>query len=112
MQQAYISETANKMGNWQIIGYSAPGDQGKTTNFEYTETVTFGAEGTVELSTTDQVGWNAKNNNKLNDCASGINWTVKVKASSTKAGEATFTAGVANKSTCLALTPTFENIGK
>jgi len=64
------------------------------------------------LTSKDKIGWNAKNSVKLNDCGANINWQVKVKKSDLSEGDATFTSVVLNQSTCLALTPNFEKIGK
>lgn len=113
LQQAYISESATYYGNWTTIGYSAPGDKGVTQNFTYTETASF-TDGKAALTTSNVVGWNAANNAKLNDCPAALNWTVSVKASSSTSGEAAFTAALVsgNRSKCLALTPSFELIGK
>lgn len=118
LEQAFISERGNALGNWAVIGYAAPGEKttsgastSKTTNFEYTETATFESD-TLALSSTDVVGWNAQNNQKLNDCPSQVNWTVSAKASESTSGEATFTAKVVDHTNCLALTPSFENVGK
>ena len=121
LQQAYISESV-AIGDWGVIGYKGPGDEdvksdltggGKshTTNFEYTESQTF-VNNTVALGSSDIIGWNAKNLAKLNDCASAINWQVKVKENTNSAGDAEFTATVLNQATCLALAPNFEKIGK
>lgn len=121
LQQAYISESV-AMGTWGVIGYKGPGEEdtksglaggGKShnTNFEYTESQTF-TNNTTALTDSDKIGWNAKNKVKLNDCADAINWQVKVKKSDLSEGDATFTSVVLNQSTCLALTPNFEKIGK
>ena len=49
---------------------------------------------------------------KLNDCGPAVNWTVAVAKSADAAGEAKFTPALANKADCLALTPSFETLGK
>lgn len=120
LQQAYISESI-KVGTWGIIGYKGPGEEktasaanggakSATTNFTYEDATGF-SENTAEISA-NKVGWAASNNAKLNDCAAAKNWTVTVGANGTTAGEATFTAAVANGATCTALTPNFDKIGK
>jgi hypothetical protein len=122
MQQAYVSE-AMAIGNWGIIGYKGPGDNtagsatggasSKTTNFKYNDAATGYAENTVALAT-GITGLSAENIAKLNDCIPAVNWTVAVEAVSgtgVAAGEAKFTATVANTS-CSELTPTFATIGK
>ena len=113
MQQAYISEAGTVLGNYKIIGYSTPGEGGKTTNFDYTEATRSWDKNTVELSSSAITNaWQAASRVKLNDCAIGQTWTVSVAASSTNAGEATFTAAVPSGDGCDALTPSFDKIGK
>lgn len=120
LQQAYISESV-KVGTWGIIGYKGPGEEktasattggakSATTNFTYEDATGFN-DNTAEISA-NKVGWAASNNAKLNDCAAAKNWTVTVGANGTTAGEATFTAAIANGATCTALTPNFDKIGK
>ena len=110
MQQAYFSES-NFVGSWKLIGYKAPGTGSGTTNFTY-------AGATISGETTTSAvpnAWSAKNNVKLNDCASAENnWAVKVTpntASTSAAADVTFESKVLNDE-CRALTPTFETIGK
>ena len=122
LQQAYISESV-KVGTWGIIGYKGPGEEktasgtsggakSATTNFTYEDATGF-TDNTAEISA-NKVGWTASNNAKLNDCPTDKNWTVTVGANGTTAGEATFTAAIksANSTTCTALTPNFDKIGK
>ena len=115
MQQAYYSESA-VAGGWTLIGYTAPND-GQTTNFVY-------GIGSIALDNStavnsETVGWQASNGKALNDCAgvasltkktnlSTANWSVAVKGDATSL---TFNAA-ANGAGCVALTPTFSNIGK
>ncbi|MCQ2122868.1 MAG: hypothetical protein MJZ25_01655 [Fibrobacter sp.] len=113
LQQAYISEAGTVLGNYKIIGYSTPGQADKTTNFDYTEATRSWDNNTVALSTTDiEDAWQAASRVKLNDCAIGQKWSMKVKASSTNAGEATFTAVLPTSDNCAPLTPSYSNIGK
>ena len=118
LQQAYFSESG-KAGGWQLIGYLAP-NSGTTTNFTY-------GRGSIEtaasatLSTTATTGWQAANNQNLNDCAAvsgatangditGAHWTVTLAAAD-GAQDITFAAS-AGDAGCVALTPTFDKIGK
>ena len=113
LQQAYISEAGTVLGNYKIIGYSTPGEGNMTTNFNYTEATRTWDKNTVALTTTAITNaWQAKSRVKLNDCAIGQAWSVSVAASSTNAGEATFTAVVPTGTGCDALTPSFTKIGK
>lgn len=112
MQQAYISENGTVLGNYKVIGYSTPGEGNQTTNFDYTENDQSWDKNTVALTTSDiDNAWQAKSRVKLNDCDESSVWSVSVKASSTNAGEATFTAKVPSDD-CEALTPSFTKIGK
>lgn len=109
LQQAYFSES-NMAGGWQLIGYQAP-NNGTTTNFEYGIELPIGAQSSDALST-GKVGWNAKNKVALNECSSAVNWTVTLsKASGTTSADISFAAS-AGATGCVALTPTFDKIGK
>ena len=118
LQNAYIAETGDQLGNWFYIGYKGPGDVttkgsktaaevSASTNFVYTGDIT----GSVTLSSTGVVGWKAANKAKLNDCngdSSTWNWQIKV-ASGSAAGEATYTP-VIGSADCEVLTPSFASI--
>ena len=120
LQQAYFSESL-KAGGWQLIGYLAP-NSGSTTNFVY-------GIGTLATATSTEspegvVGWQAGNKANLNDCAavanatdvnankniSGAHWTVTMKYT-TGSNDLGFDAS-AGTASCIALTPTFDKIGK
>ena len=109
LQDAYASE-ANKVGTWQLIGYVAPGaskagDDGSTTNFTYTGSVTAAAD-IAEFS--KDGAWKAQNNVALNDCVKDQGyWSIKVEDAS-NGNSLKYTA----TTSCSALTPSFENIGK
>lgn len=102
-------------GGWTLIGYTAPND-GSTTNFVY-------GIGDIALDNSTEVtaatvGWQAANLKDLNDCKAGAGtakqklttarWTVEVVGTSTSL---TFDSE-ADGAGCVALTPTFANIGK
>ncbi len=70
LQQAYVSEAA-AYGSWKLIGYTAPGDGGVTTNFTFTA-VGLLADNASATVATENV-WTAKNNTKMNDCVSAAN---------------------------------------
>ena len=109
LQQAYFSES-NMAGGWQLIGYQAP-NNGSTTNFEYGLSLPIGNQSSDALSE-GKVGWNAKNKVALNECSSAVNWTVTLsKASGTTSADISFAAS-AGATGCVALTPTFDKIGK
>lgn len=119
LQQAYFSESL-KAGGWTIIGYAAPGVNGLTTNFAYGMGSGI-ATNTATAVTSSTVGWTAHNLAKLNECTGASrtgsnteatgNWQVSIQAAA-GAQDLTFDAKVNGGADCLALTPTFENIGK
>ena len=113
LQQAYFSES-NKAGGWQLIGYMAPGNNSETTNFKYTpEDIAPSASN--DLSKGTPKGWAASNNLNLNECKAGKNWSVTLGSTQTGSANSqadiTFTAS-AGAAGCVALTPTFDKIGK
>ena len=92
-----------------MIGYTAPGDDGVTTNFTFTAVGLLADNASATVATANV--WTAKNNTKMNDCVSAANnWTISTGAIGS-AGQDTYTAAVANVD-CKALTPTFDKIGK
>lgn len=108
LQQAYVAES-NAIGGWTLIGYTAPGASGVTTNFTYTGAVT--ANETVTVETAD--AFKAASNVDLNDCKAASAWAVKVTPG--VGGAVTFTSTIAAASgsgtgSCDALTPTFTKI--
>ena len=109
LQQAYFSES-NMAGGWQLIGYSAP-NNGSTTNFTYGNSLGITAQNSDALSAS-KIGWDAKNNVALNECASAVNWTVTLsKSTGTTSDDIRFAAS-AGDAGCVALPPTFDKIGK
>ena len=104
LQDAYAVE-ANHMGDWNQIGYSAPGTRSTsakyfTDNFEYTDTFTKA-----------KATWTAKAKVVLNACNKG-SWTLEAQeAKSTTDADKnyiTFTAG--GDSECTGLTPSFVKL--
>ena len=117
LQQAYFSES-NMAGGWQLIGYMAPGSNSETTNFKYDpDGIPVGESD--ELSDA-VVGWKAGNKVTLNECATAsggavsYHWTVTLsKTTATTGGNADVAfAASAGDAGCVALTPTFDKIGK
>ena len=117
LQNAYIAESGDMLGNWFLIGYKGPGDvttKGTKTTAETSESTNFiytgEFAGSVALAT-GGVGWKAANKAKLNDCAgtgTTWNWTISVAAGQA-AGEATYTPGIPSPD-CEVLTPSFKAI--
>lgn len=112
LQQAYFSES-NMAGGWQLIGYSAP-NNGSTTNFKYD--VGGIAKDASDALGSNQVGWQAANKANLNECTgdgSTFNWTVTLsKETGTSQDDIKFAASAGSNAGCVALTPTFDKIGK
>ncbi len=101
-------------GGWQLIGYMAPGVNSKTTNFEY-DPGSIAVDASAKLDGTGKTGWQAKNPQNLNECQGGsFHWTVKLtSASATTNGNADVAfEAKADAAGCVALTPTFDKIGK
>lgn len=125
LQQAYVSESGENYGDFNIIGYQAPGEKGsagedssKTTNFAYIGGGTY-TEGSAKLEASEVETWFAVARVKLNDCAAGKKWSVTVQSAGSGAAGADavkFVAYVPEKSSkdvnCQALTPSFDKIGK
>ena len=112
LQDAYAVE-ANKLGSWQMIGYSAPGElkgglntgdsrKYNTTNFKYTE------------GDAASVDWTATANVKLNDCPlSTGKWAFKSVFTAGEQDQGNYTLSFTdNNSTaaCKGLTPSFERV--
>lgn len=111
MQEAYFSES-NHIGNWTIIGYTAPGSgtatSGSTTNFNYAQGGTY-AGNTIAANPSETEVWTATAKVVLNDCGTEDYWYVTATVTSAKVS---FDAKLSDETNCLTLTPTFTNIGK
>lgn len=121
LQNAYISEKGDSVGNWYKIGYNGPGEwkvsattktsesgaQTASTNFTYTDGLAPAPLSTLSKTTAMTIA----NIAKLNDCDKGDNWTVSIAAgaSGTAAGEAVYTSEIKGTG-CDALTPNFAAI--
>ena len=121
LQQAYFSEN-NQIGGWDMIGYIAP-NGGETTNFYYGAAIAH--TGSASQNAKNVVGWAADNKVTLNECVAGTvmktakatnattgsHWIVEVSVNTGTQADVTFDAS-ANGAGCVALTPSFANIGK
>ena len=101
MQDAYISETSDSIGNWKAIGYQ----MNNSSVFTYS-----GAANTVALTTGMPNAWVATSNVALNDCAKDKKWTLNVIANETTGGSAVYTAVIEDEPNCRQLTPSFEKL--
>ena len=109
MIEAYAQE-AYKAGDWNQIGYTAPGDKKSSGSFESNEFIYVGGlDG-------EQGTWSAENRHKLDDCLSGagVGWeltaTVQSEGSS-KAGQASIAIGT-GRPECMGLTTSFVKLAK
>ena len=109
MVEAYAQE-AYKAGDWNQIGYTAPGKKISSGSFESGEfRYTGGLTGTNGL-------WEATALHKLDDCAANTKgWVLTAEvepASSTKAGEVTVKLGENLDAKCTGLTTSFAKLAK
>jgi len=121
LQQAYFSESL-KAGGWQLIGYSAPGNNGLTTNFAYGMGNKIASNTAVSVSGTPTV-WVATNLANLNECSgtagtAGMNtsasgpWKVTIQQGTGNANQDLIFDASVTGAGCQALTPSFDKIGK
>jgi len=110
MQDAYFQEKG-QVGNWQQIGYSAPGE--KKNTYSYTSNVfAFSGNETCGGTTTNACEWVAKPKTKLNDCTTAMKW--QLNATNTNASgdifeKFTLTDGSSDNE-CLALTASWTSL--
>ena len=107
LQQAFFSER-NAIGDWKIVGYSAPGTNSQTTNFTYSDETSY-EDNTVTTAPTTDI-WRATARVTLNDCK-GTNAYWGVKGAISNSAEITFATGLGDETNCLTLTPNFKTIG-
>lgn len=121
MQDAFVNETGNAYGSWNIIGYLAPGQKengdhtaasGSTNNFSYAQAGSYDeTKETAALTGKATSVWVATSTGNLNDCNSGSTWTVQI-SKTTDAAAANYDGVYSDATNCKALTPQFANIGK
>lgn len=115
LQDAYVAEKGDKLGNWNEIGYKMPSGGA----FEY-------YDGTTKVTATDgkssvdaassalasglENAWQAMPIVALNDCkANDKAWVINITANGNEGGVALYEATNAS-SDCLALTPSFTKL--
>ncbi len=113
LQQAYVTETS-RLGKFNAIGYTPPGDLTKGKNGEESETVNFkytSESGVSGQNDSSVAGWKATNKVPLNNCVKDKPWTSKFELDSLKVTEVKIdTANVTGKvaaGDCGSLTPQF-----
>jgi len=104
LQDAFIAENGNVIGQFSKIGYEMP-TNGKA--FKYTDKV---SAATVDLTASLADAWEGESIVALNNCASGSKWNLQAKTSSTGNG-ASWTASITGTN-CDALTPRFTDLSR
>lgn len=106
LQDAFVLEKANGVvGNWQEIGYSAPGagssESYASENFKY-----YSGMSAAGSNHTEAAAWTAEAKKPLNDCDAGGKWILKVTADGTNVK---YENG-ASTSQCVNLTPAWSGL--
>ena len=110
MVEAYAQE-AYAAGDWNQIGYTAPGEKKASGSFESGEFIYTGGV------TSSKGTWHAQNRHKLDDCTAnntkawGLEATVQPE-SSTAAGQVSITLETGLDAKCLGLTTSFAKLVK
>lgn len=113
MQEAYVAEQGNAIGNFQTIGYVVPGGKsgettGSTTNFTYAQSGTY-SDGSAVNPNGAKV-WSATSKAKLNDCTADEHWILNATIAANSDG-VTWESDALDEG-CKALTPNFDKIAK
>lgn len=75
LQEAHVTDK-NTLGNWNDIGYKAPGDgNGESKNFCYSQG-TLTASMDIASNEEGVIGWGATNKNPLKDCLANSWWSI------------------------------------
>lgn len=75
LQEAHVTNK-NTLGNWNDIGYKAPGDgNGESKNFCYSQG-TLTASMDIASNEEGVIGWGATNKNPLKDCLANSWWSI------------------------------------
>ena len=112
LQDAYVAEQGNAIGNFVTIGYTVPGTanaektEGSTTNFTFAQVGSY-TDGSITDASAQEV-WTATNKATLNDCTGAANWGLQVTVS-TSDGATWKTKALSDD--CKALTPNFDKVG-
>ena len=110
MVEAYAQE-AYKAGDWNQIGYTAPGDKKSSGSFESNEFIYTGGMSGVKGT------WFAQNRHKLDDCLSTyVNpWRLEAEVEgegSSKAGQVKISIPSGGEPKCTGLTTSFSKLAK
>lgn len=96
---AYAAEKS-EIGNWEAIGYEAPGVVASTKSSSHTNVINYTSTGTNGAT------WTATPVNALNECTTGMNWSLTATATATNVTVADASIGTA----CKALTPNWSGL--
>lgn len=77
LQDAFLAEKSTP-GNWKGIGYIAPGNNGTTSNFCYSQGALTSDTATTEQFNSGVIGWGARSLVSLNDCGAGAWWSLVI----------------------------------
>ncbi|MBQ3715747.1 MAG: type II secretion system protein [Fibrobacter sp.] len=108
--EAYAQE-AYKAGDWNQIGYTAPGDKKASGSFESNEFKYYGGVASGKGT------WKAENVHKLDDCtvqAGTAAWDLEAEVEgplSSKAGQVSITVNT-GRPECMGLTTSFSKLAK
>ena len=109
MQDAYFQEKGD-VGNWVVIGYSAPGEKGAGGSSYASNVFTYTGD---DCGSGTACNWVATPKTKLNDCTPDMQWELTATASGDNGSGAytAFTIGIGTSdSECLALTASWDNL--
>lgn len=73
LQDAYVAESGDYIGNWTAIGYSMPSE---TSTFKFTDDGSYDSKNSAAIPTSKTALWSAEAKSALNDCDKGSHWTL------------------------------------
>lgn len=109
MQDAYFQEKG-QVGNWQVIGYSAPGEKKNTYSYA-SQVLSYAGNETCGNGTA--CTWTATPKTKLNDCTTSMKWTLKATETGTEADNVWPNFKIEDNTSspeCLALTASWTSL--
>ena len=107
LQDAYVAEAGQYIGNWAKIGYTMQA----SNNFDYTDANASGWDNnTTAIPSNATEVWQASAKAKLNDCSSGV-WKINAKKQNSDSDPVEYSS-TASSSECQMLTPVFDQLTK
>ena len=108
LQDAFIAENGNVVGEFTQIGY----EMSSNGPFNYANKVQGDqTKHTAALASNPADAWQATSKVALNNCTTGNTWTLKVQAASNGNG-ATWTTDMSDDTNCGVLTPRFVDLAR